>query len=163
VAWSHGAHSIKLGTLINKFHVFTFVNTNRLGGWTFADMSNFLNYGGTNASGTPAVAQQFSGIAPQVTVCVPINPQSPCSGPTSPPVLDRTYRWETYGFYVQDDWKATPRLTLNLGLRYEFNSTLNEMTGHGSTFIDFVNDPQPTITSVMYKNPSKKNFGPRFG
>ena len=24
-----------------------------------------------------------------------------------------------YGFYVQDDWRITPRLTLNLGLRYE--------------------------------------------
>ena len=27
-----------------------------------------------------------------------------------------------YGFFVQDDWKATPRLTLNLGARYDFES-----------------------------------------
>ena len=150
MAWSHGSHSVKFGTLINKFHVFTFVNTSRLGTWSFANLAGFLNDAPT----------RFSSIAPQVTICVPVNA---CTGPTSPPVLDRTYRWETYGFYVQDDWKATPRLTLNLGLRYEFNTTLNETTGHGATFIDFLHDPQPTLTSVMYKNPSLHNFGPRFG
>src|SRR5207302_2572167 len=38
----------------------------------------------------------------------------------------RHFRYETYGFYGQDDWRATSRLTLNLGLRYEFNTTVNE-------------------------------------
>jgi hypothetical protein len=29
-------------------------------------------------------------------------------------------------FYIQDDWKVTPRLTLNLGLRYEWSTPYNE-------------------------------------
>ncbi|HLK62118.1 MAG TPA: TonB-dependent receptor [Bryobacteraceae bacterium] len=32
----------------------------------------------------------------------------------------------SWGFYVQDDWKISPRLTLNLGLRYEFEQPLHE-------------------------------------
>lgn len=32
----------------------------------------------------------------------------------------------SWGFFVQDDWKATPKLTLNIGLRYEFEQPLHE-------------------------------------
>lgn len=32
----------------------------------------------------------------------------------------------TYGFFIQDDWRVGPRLTLNLGLRYELETALAE-------------------------------------
>ena len=63
-----------------------------------------------------------------------------------------------YAGFVQDNWKATPRLTLELGLRYDFESlpappaNLTSATG---TFM-----PYPGLTNA----PSdKNNFGPRAG
>ena len=34
--------------------------------------------------------------------------------------------YHSYGFYFQDDWKVSPKLTLNLGLRYDFNAPWSE-------------------------------------
>jgi len=34
-----------------------------------------------------------------------------------------------FGFYIQDDWRWKPNLTLNLGLRYEMTSMLTETDG----------------------------------
>ena len=49
--------------------------------------------------------------------------------PTSGQIVRRASYDEassTYGFYVQDDWRVGPRLTLNLGLRYEIETALRE-------------------------------------
>jgi Carboxypeptidase regulatory-like domain/TonB dependent receptor-like, beta-barrel/TonB-dependent Receptor Plug Domain len=47
-------------------------------------------------------------------------------------------RREAYNFYFQDTWKATPRLTLSYGLRYEVNSRIHEATKRTSlpVFLD---------------------------
>src|SRR5438552_11571752 len=40
--------------------------------------------------------------------------------------MDPFYRGYYYAGFVQDDWKVTPRLTLNLGFRYDYEAPLAE-------------------------------------
>jgi hypothetical protein len=74
-------------------------------------------------------------------------------------------RWTLSG-YFQDDIKATPRLTLNLGLRYEYTSVPWEVgdrmagpTDYGNLYGHFVVNPQPLWPPDCLSG----DFGPRFG
>ena len=54
------------------------------------------------------------------------------------------YFRNTYAFYAQDDWKVTPTLVLNLGLRYELFGTVSERHNQQGTF-DLTDPSNPTI------------------
>jgi outer membrane receptor protein involved in Fe transport len=51
------------------------------------------------------------------------------------------------GFYFQDDWKVTPRLTLNLGLRYEWSTPYIERFNRVQ-FTDFSGDSGITVPGL---------------
>src|SRR5207253_1996688 len=38
-------------------------------------------------------------------------------------------RSREYNFYFQDDWRVSSRLTVNLGVRYEYNSVPFDLSG----------------------------------
>ena len=74
--------------------------------------------------------------------------------------------WATMGF-VQDDWKATDKLTLNLGLRYDFITPALEAQDRQTNF-------DPSTGSLLFAGsgsledrglvkPDRNNFGPRVG
>ena len=73
-------------------------------------------------------------------------------------------RSQEYGFFVQDDWKATERLTLNLGLRYDIFPSATEKDGRLGNY-------DPVSRTVVLASGSddrlietdKNNFGPRLG
>ena len=60
---------------------------------------------------------------------------------------------------MQDSWRASNRLTLELGLRYDFYSVVKEAEGRAKPFFIEENDFAPE-GSAFY-NPDKNNFSPR--
>ncbi|HEV8135444.1 MAG TPA: TonB-dependent receptor [Pyrinomonadaceae bacterium] len=75
------------------------------------------------------------------------------------PLLD--YANENYSFFIQDDWKAHPRLSLNLGLRYDVSSVSREKDGRLQNF-DLTTLTFTPVGQKLY-DVDKNNFGPRFG
>jgi hypothetical protein len=53
-------------------------------------------------------------------------------------------RREAYDFYFQDAWKATPRLTVSYGLRYEVNARIHEQTKRTSLPFFYDSNGKPT-------------------
>ena len=95
-------------------------------------------------------------------------------------VSPRGMRQTLFGGYFQDDWKIRRNLTLNVGLRYEMTTVLNEVQGK-LTSLRNISDPLPycgntdlALSNILgkpgcagkapfYSNPTTLNFEPRFG
>jgi hypothetical protein len=71
-------------------------------------------------------------------------------------VLDNCDSTYVAGF-VQDDWVVTPRLTLNVGLRWEMDTNVKNISGYG--------DINPIVQPFLKgdRNRDGNNFGPRVG
>jgi hypothetical protein len=68
-----------------------------------------------------------------------------------------------YAGYIQDDWRITKKVTLNLGLRYEFQAVpteANNLFGNWEPSLGF--EQVGKNISSIYK-PDRKNFSPRLG
>ena len=68
-----------------------------------------------------------------------------------------------YGLFVQDDWRVTPKLTVNLGLRYELNTVVKESNNLIGNF-----DPSAGLVQAGKQvgpvfNGDHNNFAPRVG
>jgi hypothetical protein len=135
--YTKGRHSLKVGTLINHYNLYVENGVNLWGTIAFSSYTNFLN----------------------------ANPSS--NSQNAPGGIDyKQFVYDTIGGYVQDDYKLTPRLTLNLGLRYEMNSDIN-VVGPSRAFNGALENPTEDVnfthTSWVTKNPSYLNIGPRLG
>jgi len=131
LSYTRGAHNLKFGADLNFDRIFNFFPGLFSGQYTFNSYALF-------ASNTPAsYTQNFGGAG--------------TTGGTTKPNLN------DYGFFGQDDWRVTPKLTLNLGLRYDYQKLAAPTVSNPSAALAAAG--LSTLQSVKDRN----NFAPRFG
>jgi hypothetical protein len=76
-------------------------------------------------------------------------------------------RQHVHGLYVQDDWRVTPKLTVNVGLRWEFATPLYDRDNNWSNFNPATDTMTRATGGSLYNralvNPNYENFEPRVG
>jgi len=77
----------------------------------------------------------------------------------------REFSSNNYAFFIQDDWKLRPNLTVNLGLRWEYFSPLTDKSGQQSNLFLGSNGLANSVVRPVAKlfNSDKNNFGPQIG
>jgi len=151
VSYTHGKHLIKFGGEMHFIHFKGFGKLNNLIGQT--DFGNQaipdITLGPGGPSGT-ALEDFLAG--------------SPDSGALLIGSSPLHVRQNRYAGFIQDDWRVLPRLTINLGLRYEYQTPIKSRENRLGNF-----DPstpsglvQETSDHALYST-SHKGFGPRLG
>ena len=137
ILWTRGSHSIRFGASIDRQQSNTYNPISEDSSWSFGSLAGFLS----------GVAVSVGGVPPQ---------------PTND--AHRDFRETMFTPYINDDWKVSSKLTVNLGLRYEFYT--NPTEAHNRiyavtnilTSTAFVNVP-----NVFKENLSLKDWDPRIG
>lgn len=157
--WNKGNHSFKFG--VDELHNYDFNNTyggDGNGYYVYSYVGNYINDQLNAIAGTPGGC----------TTAVPRNGTSTVSGVGTSPcysTFTQTFGPHVYGIstldsgvFGQDNWKITPRLTLELGLRWDYEAlppadpNLTKAVGTFTPYPQLLNNPS-----------DKRNFGPRFG
>ena len=150
--WTHGAHTIKFGGGVERMQYNFEAFQNQGGLWKFNDMAAFLQNAPNHfEAGIPAS------------------------------ITPRELRQSLFAGYIQDDWRVRPNLTLNLGVRYEMTTVINDAQGKITSLLNISdsapqcgkqytspilsNLPGATCSGVgpYYANPTTHNFEPRVG
>jgi hypothetical protein len=129
---SRGRHVIKAGGLVEHYQDNMVNPTFSLGIYAFPNLSAFLRN----------VPNNFVGLTPEAQ-------------------FDRYWRFTLFGLYAQDEFHATPTITVSGGLRYEFSTMPEDIYGRDSALPD-LNASQPTV-GPLYENPTYLNLSPRVG
>jgi outer membrane receptor protein involved in Fe transport len=159
-----GKHTLKAGLEFQHLKFSILQPPSGRGTWTFGgeytEVVNFTN-------GNTGLAQML------LTPCQPA--PAPCSITTVPggnPTVGGANNMNAsnyantdmgrnyWGTYFQDDWKVTPKLTLNLGLRWEYFGQIVENYGAQSNFIPVGpgGPAQFLLTQQRCKTPLSDNF-----
>jgi outer membrane receptor protein involved in Fe transport len=161
VTYTRGRHTFKFGGDINRVTDDTENLRFQAGSYSYSNINDFivdyLNYQSPFAPNTvtcPGATTRFAGRC--------------YTGNFSQGLGNAGVKFATYdfNFFVQDDFRITPRLTLNLGLRYEYQKLPdpiypNTSTPYSNVAIPNVGRTFAEATSTLPND--KNNFGPRIG
>jgi outer membrane receptor protein involved in Fe transport len=152
VSWNHGQHTFRFGgDIVHNYDLITSLGlasyspngefAYQFFGNLFADIANPSGTCGKSAS------EFNTGNLP----CYEFFEQN--FGPASFDIATTDY-----GFFFQDDWKATPRLTVNLGLRYDYQNNPGPFTNLQQPVGQYAPLPQ-----MLNRPNDTNNYGPRVG
>jgi len=127
LTWVKGKHTLKFGTEIRREEFTIFQPASPRGNESFG--TSFTDNPADPGTGGLGFASFLLGLS---------------DGGSINNLHNVDYFRPLYSFYSQDDWKITPKLTLNLGLRYELFTTVKERHDEQGTF-DLTNPANPTI------------------
>jgi len=147
VSYTAGKHSLKFGGELHR---------NAFNGGAFGNARGSITFLGGVAiptgAGSTALEDFFAGDPFKGSVQV------------GDPTL-HIHNW-AYGLFLQDDWRASRNVTLNLGVRYEYSTVISEQHNLLGNF-----DPNSKTGLIQAGqngvsgpyNPDHKDFAPRFG
>ncbi|HST24324.1 MAG TPA: TonB-dependent receptor, partial [Blastocatellia bacterium] len=167
--WTKGNHQFRFGGL------YIHIRDNR----TFGAFQNAVAAFGTTST-TTGLNNFVDGNLRRLQVAIDpqgqIAPGAPIDLPVEAPNFSRSNRYHEWAAYFNDSWRIRPRITLNLGLRYEYFGVQhnarpeldsNFYLGSGSTIQEQIanGSVQRAIDSPVggLWNPDKNNFAPRIG
>ncbi|HXL23388.1 MAG TPA: carboxypeptidase regulatory-like domain-containing protein [Candidatus Dormibacteraeota bacterium] len=138
LSWTHGRHSFRFGGGIAREQLNN-IGFHYVGGEIFLSWPDFLLGLDGPSNGTGVISNVFGSI-------------------DLPGVFDRAYRvWEGNA-YVQDDIKLTPRLTVNLGLRYDRLGDLADTKGRNASFDASLADKNPPLAGTLAGTTVPSNY-----
>jgi hypothetical protein len=129
LSWTRGKHSLKAGFDFQAPQQ-NLVDYNNVGGvWSFS--SGQTNIGSGNTTTVLGIPNATTGSA-----FASILLGYPGSVSIAPAVIPYQYRWKYYAGFLQDDIKVTPRLTVNIGVRYQIEVPRSEKYHKQGYFVD---------------------------
>lgn len=172
VTYSRGRHTFKFGFDINRvtddtqnlrFEAGSYAYNNNLNDFII-DYTNSLTRLPTT---TPCASQPVQPSAQNTNPPVVRFAGRCYNGNFSVGVGTRGIKFNTYdyNFFAQDDFRITPRLTVNLGLRYEYQKMPEVTLANNTLYKDtLIPNTRLTFAQATSQLPSdKNNFGPRIG
>src|SRR5579859_4262759 len=143
VSWTHGNHNIKFGVDFSHVDDLSKNLRTQYGSYNYNSLLDYFS--DLHANSQKTCSNKVGGTT------IPTFCYSSFSQAFGP--LGFEFTTNDYAFFAQDDWKILPRLSLSLGLRYEYEQL-------PSPFSNLVN-PLAPLTGHMPSD--KNNIGPRIG